>query len=125
MTEALSENKQTVERYLEGFRRTDHEQILSCLTDDIVWTVFGAFRLQGKEAYDAAIEGPGFVGGPELQVVRMVEEGDTVMAELTGSALREDGTTMRMAMGEVFVFRGGLICERRAFVVPLQHDDVV
>ncbi len=124
MTQELSRNKQVVERYLEGFRRSDHEQILSCLTDDIVWTVFGAFRLQGKEAYDAAIEGPGFVGSPELHVVRMVEEGDTVMAELTGSALREDGTTMRMAMGEVFVFRDGLICERRAFVVPLDVDDV-
>ena len=124
MTQELSRNKQVVERYLEGFRRSDHEQILSCLTDDIVWTVFGAFRLQGKEAYDAAIEGPGFVGSPELHVVRMVEEGDTVMAELTGSALREDGTTLRMAMGEVFVLRDGLICERRAFVVPLDVDDV-
>ena len=124
MTQELSRNKQVVERYLEGFRRSDHEQILSCLTDDIVWTVFGAFRLQGKAAYDAAIEGAGFVGSPELHVVRMVEEGDTVMAELTGSALREDGTTLRMAMGEVFVLRDGLICERRAFVVPLDVDDV-
>ena len=48
MTVELSRNKRVVERYLEGFRRSDHEQILSCLTDDIVWTVFGAFRLQGK-----------------------------------------------------------------------------
>ncbi len=124
MTGELSRNKQVVQRYLEGFRRSDHEQILSCLTDDIVWTVFGAFRLEGKEAYDAAIEGPGFVGSPELHVVRLVEEGDTVMAELTGSGLREDGTMLRMAMGEVFVFRDGLICERRAFVVPLEVDDV-
>jgi hypothetical protein len=27
-----------------------------------------------------------------------------------------------MAIGEVFVFRDGLICERRAFVIPLQED---
>ena len=113
-----------VERYLGGFRRSDHAQILSCLTDDIVWTLFGAFRLHGKEAYDAAIEGPGFVGSPELHVVRMVEEGDTVMAELTGTALCEDGTQMRMAMGEVFVFHEGRICERRGFVIPLEVDDV-
>lgn len=124
MTGELSRNKQTVERYIDGFRRSDHDQILSCLTEDIRWTVFGAFRLQGKEAYDAAIEAPGFVGNPELHIVRMVGEGDTVMAELTGTARREDGTTLRMAMGEVFVFREGLICERRAFVVPLQDDDV-
>ena len=31
---------------------------------------------------------------------------------------------MRMSMAEVFVFRDGLICERRAFVIPLHEDDV-
>ena len=57
----MSRNTETVETYLDGFRKNDHAQILSCLTDDIEWTVFGAFHLKGKEAYDAAIEGPGFV----------------------------------------------------------------
>ncbi len=51
----MSRNIETVNTYLDGFRRNDHEQILSCLTDDIEWTVFGAFRLTGKEAYDRAI----------------------------------------------------------------------
>ena len=120
---ALSANKQTVERYLDGFRRSDHAQILSCLTDDIVWTVYGHYRIEGKAAYDANIEAPNAEGSPELNVVRMVEEGDTVMAELTGVARFTDGTTLRMSMAEVFVMRDGLICERRAWVVPLQTDD--
>ena len=77
-----SRNKRTLERYLDGFRRTDHAQILDCLTDDITWTVFGAFQVEGKAAYDAAIEGPDFAGDPEVEVVRMVEEGDTVMVDL-------------------------------------------
>ena len=119
----LSPNKQTVERYLDGFRRSDHEQILSCLTDDIVWTVFGHYRIEGKAAYDANIEAPNADGSPELNVVRMVEEGDTVMAELTGVARFTDGTTLRMSMAEVFRMRDGLICERRAWVIPLQVDD--
>jgi uncharacterized protein len=85
-------NKETVERYLDGFRHTDHAQILDCLTDDIRWTVFGAFSLEGKDAYDAAIEGPGFAGHPDLEVVRMVEEGDTVMVELVGHVPQEDGS---------------------------------
>jgi len=60
-------------------------QILSCLTDDIRWTVFGAFQLSGKDAYDKAIDGaPAFIDPPALAVVRMVEQGDVVMAELTG-----------------------------------------
>ena len=43
----MSRNKQTVETYLDGFRKNDHAQILSCLTDDIEWTVFGGFHLTG------------------------------------------------------------------------------
>jgi hypothetical protein len=50
----MSRNIQTVNTYLDGFRRNDHEQILSCLTEDIEWTVFGAFHLTGKKAYDTS-----------------------------------------------------------------------
>lgn len=119
----MSRNKQTVETYLDGFRKNDHAQILSCLTDDIEWTVFGGFHLTGKEAYDAAIEGPGFIPPPQLEVVRMVEEGDVVMAELTGSVKRDTGDVMRMSMAEVFRMRDGKICERRAWVIELKEND--
>jgi ketosteroid isomerase-like protein len=84
----MSRNTDTVNTYLDGFRKLDHAQILSCLTDDVAWTVFGAFQLSGKQAYDEAIEGPGFTGPARLHVVRMVEQDDVVMAELTGEATR-------------------------------------
>ena len=119
----MSENKKTVEKYIDGFNKSDHAQILSCLTDDIVWTVFGGFRLSGKEAYDEEIENPAFTGSPKLTIVRMVEEDDVVMAELTGEVHRANGDLMRMAMGEVFVMRDGLIKERRAFVIELTEND--
>jgi ketosteroid isomerase-like protein len=119
----MSQNTATVELYLDGFRKCDHAQILSCLTDDIEWTVFGAFHLTGKQAYDEAIEGPGFTGPPRLSVVRMVEQDDVVMAELTGEATRDTGEVLRMSMAEVFVMRDGLIAERRAWVIPLMEDD--
>jgi hypothetical protein len=38
-----SPNKQLVETYLDGFRTNDHAKILSCLSEDIRWTVFGHF----------------------------------------------------------------------------------
>jgi ketosteroid isomerase-like protein len=119
----MSRNTDTVETYLDGFRRNDHAQILACLTDDIEWTVFGAFHLTGKQAYDEAIEGPGFTGPPRLDVVRLVEQGDVVMAELTGEATRDTGEVMRMSMAEVFVLRDGKIAERRAWVIPLAEND--
>jgi ketosteroid isomerase-like protein len=118
----MTRNTATVQAYLDGFRRNDHAQILACLTDDIEWTVFGALHLTGKQAYDAAIEGPGFAGPPRLDVVRMVEQDDVVMAELTGEVTRDTGEVMRMSMAEVFVMRDGLIAERRAWVVPLTEN---
>jgi ketosteroid isomerase-like protein len=120
----MSRNIETVNRYLDGFRKNDHAQILACLTDDIEWTVFGAFQLKGKQAYDNAIDGaPEFVDPPVLDVVRMVEQGDIVMAELTGMAKRATGGEMRMSMAEVFVMRDGKIAERRAWVVVLSENN--
>ena len=119
----MSPNKELVRRYIDGFTKSDHEQILSCLTEDIEWTVFGAFRLQGKEAYDNEIENPAFTGSPKIRIDRMVEEDDVVMAEMTLEAQRATGEPMRAAMGEVFVIEDGLIKERRAYVVELKEND--
>jgi hypothetical protein len=88
-----------------------------------VWTVFGGFTLRGEEAYDAEIENPAFTGRPQLEVVRMVEEGDVIMAELRGEARFADGTPLRMSMAEVLVMRDALICERRAWVIQLKENE--
>ena len=119
----MSRNKEIVQTYIDGFRKSDHDQILGCLTDDVRWTVFGAFRLEGKEAYDAEIENPAFTGSPTITITRMVEEDDVVMAEMTLEARRATGEIMRAAMGEIFVFREGRIAERRAYVVELREND--
>jgi ketosteroid isomerase-like protein len=119
----MSHNKQTVERYVDGFNKSDHAQILSCLTDDIDWTVFGFFRLHGKEAYDREIENPAFTGKPTVTITRMVEEDNVVMAEMTLEVQRSSGELMRAAMAEVFVMRDGQIDERRAYVIELKEND--
>jgi len=85
--------------------------------------VFGGFHLTGKQAYDEAIDGaPEFIDPPELEVVRMVEQGNVVMAELTGTAKRPAGGEMRMSMAEVFVMRDGKIAERRAWAIELKEN---
>ena len=53
----------------------------------------------------------------------MVEQGDVVMAELTGTVKRVAGGEMRMSMAEVFVMRDGKIAERRAWVIELKEND--
>jgi len=120
----MSRNTQTVETYVDGFRKNDHAQILSCLTEDIEWIVFGAFKLTGKQAYDEAIDGPDFVAPAELEIVRMVEQGDVVMVEITGSVAGDHtGGVMRMSNTEVFVMRDGKIAEHRSWVIELKVNN--
>ena len=86
-----STNKRTVEQYMDGFRRSDHQLILSCLTDDVEWVIPGAFHVKGKDAFDKEIENPAFVGRPAITVTRLTEEGDVVVAEGSVRATRSDG----------------------------------
>ena len=77
----MSARKATVERYIEGFRTADHELILGCLTEDVTWDMPPHFSLSGKEALDGAIENEETPGLPDVQLTRLVEEGDVVVAE--------------------------------------------
>jgi ketosteroid isomerase-like protein len=61
----MSAHKHTVELYIDGFNRSDHAQILSCLSDDVEWVMPGAFHVTGKEAFDREIE----KGGGVLEAV--------------------------------------------------------
>ncbi len=105
----MTKNKAAVERYLDGFRKSDHGQILSCMTEDIEWEMPGAFHLTGKNAIDREIENPGFVGSPTITLVRMVEEDDVVVAEGTVRVQRKDGGFLDALFCDVFTLKKGLI----------------
>ena len=105
----MTQNKKTVDRYLDGFRRSDHEQILSCLTDDVEWQIPGARHARGKEAFDKQIENDGFVGSPAITTTRLIEDDDVVVAEGSVLTQRKDGTFLKLAFCDVFEMRGGKI----------------
>jgi ketosteroid isomerase-like protein len=105
----MSENKQTVERYMDGFRKSDHKLILSCLTDDVEWEMPGAFHLIGKDAFDKEIENEAFVGRPTITVTRLTEENDVVVAEGTVRTQRKAGGFVNAVFCDVFVMRRGKI----------------
>ena len=105
----MSENKEVVERYMEGFRRSDHAMILSCLTDDVVWDMPGAFHLVGKEAFDREVENPAFTGRPTITISRVIEEHDVVVAEGAVQAQRSDGGMLDAVFCDVFEMNGGKI----------------
>ena len=105
----MTQNKKTVERYMDGFRRSDHEQILSCLTDDVEWEIPGAFYARGKTAFDEQVENDGFVGSPVITVTRLIEDADVVAAEGLVRTQRKDGTFLNLSFCDVFEMHGGKI----------------
>ena len=120
----MTENKRTVERYLDGFRKSDHQQILSCLTDDVEWVIPGGFHLVGKAAFDGEIENPAFVGSPTIETTRLVEEADVVVAEGTVLARKADGGTLNLAFCDVFLMRGGLIRHLTSYLMETKGADI-
>jgi ketosteroid isomerase-like protein len=105
----MTQNKQTIDRYMAGFRRSDHEQILSCLTDDVEWEIPGTFHVRGKDAFDKHIEDGGFVGSPAIIVTRLTEDDDVVVAEGSVRTQRCDGTFLTLAFCDVFEMHAGKI----------------
>jgi ketosteroid isomerase-like protein len=105
----MTENKKMVDRYMDGFRRTNHGQILSCLTDDVEWEIPGVFHTRGKEAFEKQIEDDGFVGSPAITVTRLTEDNGVVVAEGSVRTQRKDRTFLHLAFCDVFEMQGGKI----------------
>jgi ketosteroid isomerase-like protein len=115
----MSRNKKTVEDYIEGFRRSDHGLVLSCLTEDVEWEMPGAFHLRGKKAFDGEIENPEFVGSPTITITRLVEEDDVVVAEGTVRARRKTGASLHAVFCDVFVMERGKIRRLITYLVQV------
>jgi len=105
----MTQNKRTVEVYMDGFRRTDRSRILSCLTDDVEWQIPGAFHIRGKEEFDKHIIDEGFVANPAITVTRLTEDDAVVVAEGSVRTQRKDGTFVNLAFCDVFEMQDGKI----------------
>jgi ketosteroid isomerase-like protein len=115
----MSTRQQIVDRYMDGFRRSDHEAILAGLTDDVVWHIHGLRTTRGKAEFDDEIENPAFEGSPVLTVERTVDAGDVVVVTGTGAGHHREGGPFRFAFNDLFTFRDDLIAQVDSYVVPL------
>ena len=112
-------NKKTVEAYMDGFRRTDRPQILSCLTDDVEWVLPGAFHVRGKDDFARHIVDDGFAGQPTITVSRLIEADDTVVAEGSVRAPKADGGFLDLVFCDVFDMRNGKIRRLISYLVEV------
>ena len=112
-----SRNKKIVQTYMDGFRRTDRALILSTLTDDVEWAIPGAFHVRGKHEFASHIVDEGFVGSPAINVTRLTEDHDVVVAEGTVRTQRKDGTLLNLAFCDVFEMQDGKIRRLISYLV--------
>jgi ketosteroid isomerase-like protein len=119
----MSVNKTTVEQYIGGFNKSDHDQILKSLTDDIEWRMPGGFQLAGKEAFDKEIENDAFIGNPTVTITRMIEEGDVVVAEGTVRVSWKAGGVLNAVFCDVFEMREGRIRRLTTYQVNLKEKE--
>jgi uncharacterized protein len=113
----MTRNKRTIEKYMDGFRRSDHAQILSCLTDDVEWHIPGSVHLVGKEAFDREIEKPEFQGSPAITIERVIEEDDVVVAEGAVQARKRSGGILHLVFCDVFVMEDGKIRQVTSYLM--------
>ena len=118
----MSGNKDTVLRYIEGFNRSDHAQILSCLTDDVEWLMPGTFHLHGKHAFDNEIENDAFTGSPIVKITRMTEENDVVIADGTVRAAWKGGGFLDAVFCDVFEMAEGRIRRLITYLISLTEQ---
>ena len=116
----MSENKRTVQTYMDAFGRTAHAEILACLTDDVEWLVPGAFHAVGKAAFDREIENDAFVGHPTIRVTRLIEEHDVVVAEGTVNSTKKDGGTLHLVFCDVFVMQAAKIRRLTSYLMEVK-----
>lgn len=115
-----SPNKRTVEKYMDAFARSDHQQVLSCLTDDVEWVIPGAFHIKGKDAFDREIENAAFVGSPVITVTRLTEAGDVVAAEGRVRAARRDGGYLNAVFCDVFEMQDAKVRRLISYLMEIE-----
>lgn len=116
----MTENKKTVQKYMEGFNKSDHKQILSCLTEDVVWILPGIFHHTGKDAFDKEIENPAFEGKPVIVVTRVIEENNIVITEGTVRAKKKDAEFINLVFCDVFEMKDGLINKLTSYLMEIK-----
>jgi ketosteroid isomerase-like protein len=113
----MTPNKQTVNEYMAAFRVSDHGRVLACLTDDVVWEMPGIYQYVGKEAFDKEIENDNFVGSPTIQIIKLIEENDIVIAEGAVQGNMKNGNILDAVFCDVFEMENGKIKKLTSYLM--------
>jgi ketosteroid isomerase-like protein len=111
-----NQNKRLVLDFYEAGARGDMDACFAMLADDVVWTNIGSTRFSGtyagKQNLAENLLGPLFgqlKAGIASEVEQLVAEGDTVVAQTSGTAETLDGKPYNNTYCQVITVRDGRI----------------
>jgi ketosteroid isomerase-like protein len=128
---AIAENKQVVLDFYEAGARGDMDACFALIADDIAWTNIGSTRFSGtyngKQALAEDLLGPLFSqlkAGISSRIERLTAEGDTVVAQTSGTAETVDGTPYNNTYCQVIQIRNGQIANVMEYMDTALIDSV-
>lgn len=103
----MTERKRVIEQWAKCFTHQDWKGMLGLFSDDIErWEVGAPNRTHGKAEFEKEV-----LPGPEvarlgMEISKMIEEGDVVVAEGLAHIHKKDGSTINVQFCDVFEFEG-------------------
>ncbi len=79
----------------------------------------GVYRHSGKEEFDKEIENENFTGSPTIEVIRLVEENNIVVAEGTVKGKFKDGNILNAVFCDVFHMENGKIKQLTSYLMQV------
>jgi ketosteroid isomerase-like protein len=127
-----AENKAVVKAYFDAVNKGHlTDDLLDHLTDDVTWWIQKASPTAGLYEGKAgvkrlfSIDTPIFTAALEVTIVRMVSEGDTVVAEAEIKSKNKHGKEYVNQYSFWMDIRGGKICRVREYLDTLYAQQVL
>ena len=127
----IAENKQVVVEFYEAGARGDMDACFALLADDITWTYIGSTKFsgtyEGKQALAEDLLGPLFgqlKAGISSHIEHLTAEGDTVVAQTSGTAETVDGVPYNNTYCQVIHIRDGQIARVMEYMDTALIDSV-
>ena len=127
----IAENKQVVVEFYEAGARGDMDACFALLADDITWTNIGSTKFsgtyEGKQALAEDLLGPLFgqlKAGISSHIEHLTAEGDTVVAQTSGTAETVDGVPYNNTYCQVIHIRDGQIARVMEYMDTALIDSV-
>ncbi len=110
-------NKELIQRINQAFADGDIDFFSNFLDEDTRWNIIGISTITGKHNIMKAMEKEELEAFPEVSVKNIIAEGDSVVVESTGKAIRKTGAPYHASYCDVYQLRDGKIQEFTTYVI--------